>query len=101
MGKMIQVRNVTDELHAELVRRAKLRGQTLSDYIKRLLEDETALPPDEEVFERIHSREPVDLPRPAADYIREEREERESHLAGLLRSSLTRQRSSNSSSKPR
>ena len=95
---MIQVRNVPDDLHQELVRRAKLRGQTLSDYIKALLDDEIALPPDEEVFERIRSREPVNLPRPAADYIREEREERESHLAESLRSSLTRQRSSNSSS---
>jgi hypothetical protein len=98
MTKMIQVRNVSDDLHAELTRRAKMRGQTLSDFIKLLLSDEIALPPEEEVFERIHSREPVELPRPAAEYIREAREERTSHLVDLHRSSLTRQPSSNSSS---
>jgi len=98
MPKMIQVRNVTDDLHKELVRRAKLRGQTLSDYIKRLLEDDVALPPREEVFARIRSRERVELSVPAAELIREAREERESHLGELLRSSLTHQRSSNTSS---
>jgi antitoxin FitA len=98
MPKMIQVRNVSDELHKELVRRAKLRGQTLSDYIKRLLDDDVALPPREEVFARIRSRERAELSVPAAELIREAREERESHLGELLRSSLTRQRSSNTSS---
>ena len=38
MPKMIQVRNVPDELHQELVRRARARGQTLTDYIQALLE---------------------------------------------------------------
>lgn len=100
MSKMIQVRNVPDRLHKELVRRAKLRHQTLSDYVQSLLEDEVALPPDEEVFERIRSREPVNLPRPVAEYIHEAREERESHLADLHRSSSTPRRSSNTSSDP-
>jgi len=101
MAKMIQVRNVSDDLHKELVRRAKLRGQTLSDYIKSLLEDDVSVPPREEVFARIHSRERVELSVPAAELIREAREERESHLAELLDSSLTRQRSSNTSSEQR
>jgi plasmid stability protein len=98
MSKMIQVRNVSDELHAELTRRAKLRGQTLSDYIKALLDDDVAVPPREEVFARIHSREPVELSVPAAELIRQAREERESHLAESLDSSLTRRPSSNTSS---
>ena len=98
MAKMIQVRNVSDDLHKELTRRAKLRGQTLSDYIKVLLEDDVAVPPREEVFARIRSRERVELSVPAAELIRQEREERESHLAELHDSSLTRRRSSNTSS---
>ncbi len=100
MAKMIQVRNVSAGLHKELVRRAKLRGQTLSDFIKALLEDEVSLPPEEEVFERIRNREPVKLPRPAADYIREAREERLSHLEEVHRSSSTRPPSSSTSSEP-
>jgi hypothetical protein len=74
---MIQVRNVPDRLHRELVKRARARGQTLSDYIEDLLEREVERPPAEEVFERLRELPPVTLPRPAADYIREERAERE------------------------
>ena len=37
MSKMIQIRNVPDELHRELKVRAAAAGMTLSDYIKREL----------------------------------------------------------------
>lgn len=74
---MIQVRNVPDELHRELTKRARTRGQTLTDYIQEILEREVARPPAREVFERIGSRTPVDLDRPVAEVIREEREGRE------------------------
>lgn len=74
---MIQVRNVPDSLHKELVRRARARGQTLTDYIQGILEREVARPTLEEVFERIEQREPVDLGMPAADLIREGRRELE------------------------
>lgn len=77
MSKMIQVRNVPERLHRKLKRRAAARGQTLTDYIQDLLEMEVARPPAEEVFRRIAGREPVDLGRPAAELIREERADRE------------------------
>jgi hypothetical protein len=76
MSKMIQVRNVSDKLHRELVRRARANGQTLSDYIEDLLEREVERPPAEEVFETLRRLPPVSLPRPAAEYVREERESR-------------------------
>ena len=84
MPKMIQVRNVSDRLHKELVRRAKAKGMTLSDFIEDLLEREVDLPPATEVFERIRRQPRIRLPKPAAEYIREEREEREEHLSRLL-----------------
>ena len=37
MGKMIQIRNVPEEMHVELKRRAKREGLTLSDFLKREL----------------------------------------------------------------
>lgn len=74
---MIQVRNVPDRLHRELVRRARRRGQTLTDYIQEILERETARPPAEEVFERIAAGTPVKLPKSAAELILEERADRE------------------------
>jgi hypothetical protein len=77
MSKMIQVRNVPDRLHRELSRRARARGQTLTDYIEELLEREVARPPAVEVFDRIQARPPVKLGRSAAELIHEERTGRE------------------------
>ena len=73
---MIQVRNVPDRLHRELKRRAKARGQTLTDYIREILEREMARQPAAEVFDRIETRAAVTLGGRASDLIREERERR-------------------------
>jgi cytochrome P450 len=56
VAKMIQVRNVPPELHAELVRRARLAGKTLTAYVQDVLEREVGRPPAEEVFARIKAR---------------------------------------------
>ena len=94
MSKMIQVRNVPDRTHRELVRRAKAKGQTLTAYIEDILEREVARATKEEVFARIRSRTPLDLGGiSAAEIIRAEREERERHLHSLL----TRRRSRSTS----
>lgn len=37
MSKMIQIRNVSDDLHRELKMRAAAAGMSMSDYIKREL----------------------------------------------------------------
>ena len=37
MSKMIQIRNVPDDLHRDLKKRAALAGMSMSDYIKREL----------------------------------------------------------------
>jgi antitoxin FitA len=77
MSKMIQVRNVPDRLHRELLRRARKRGKTLTDYIQEILERELARPPADEVFERVATRTPVELSGRAADLLRRERGGRE------------------------
>lgn len=74
---MIQVRNVPEDLHRELVERARAQGQSLTAYIQGILEREVARPPAREVFERVASREPVDLGAPAAELLRRERNGRE------------------------
>ena len=73
---MIQVRNVPTRLHRELVRRAKKRGQTLTDYVEEVLEHEVARPEAEEVFERVRTRTSVDLGESAAAILRNERAKR-------------------------
>ena len=75
--KMIQVRNVPDKLHRELVRRAAAQDQTLTDYIQGILEREVARPPVEELLDRLSTRDQVRLKGRAADLIRAERVGRE------------------------
>jgi hypothetical protein len=74
---MIQVRNVPDRLHRELTKRAKGRGVTLTRYIQDILEREVARPPADEVFDQIEASPVVQLGRPAADLVKEERADRE------------------------
>ena len=73
---MIQVRNVPERLHRELVKRAKTAGLSLTEYIQALLEREVSRPPATEVFERIGRRQKVTLGRSASELLREERQER-------------------------
>lgn len=69
MSKMIQVRNVPEELHRELKIRAAAEGLSLSDYIKRELEAGVARPSFEEfdagvraLQERIRARRGGPIP---------------------------------------
>ena len=70
---------VSGELHAELVRRAEARGQTLSDYVRKVPEREAEVPLEDcelmkrDVFDRIKSRPPVEPGMPASELIRQER----------------------------
>jgi len=73
MSKMIQVRNVPDRLHRELTRRARASGETLTEYVERILEREVARPLPQELFDRITQRTRVDLGEPAAELIKRER----------------------------
>ncbi|HEV3229593.1 MAG TPA: hypothetical protein VGY97_08975 [Solirubrobacteraceae bacterium] len=52
MSKMIQVRNVPDDVHRTLKARAAAAGLSLSDYIKRDLEEAAARPSLEEIDAR-------------------------------------------------
>ena len=85
VAKMIQVRDVPDGLHRELVRRAKARRQTLTDYIQQLLEREVAHPPVDELLARIARHRPVKLPMSPAALIRADRRAREDRWDRLLR----------------
>jgi plasmid stability protein len=56
MSKMIQIRNVPDEVHKILKVRAAAEGISLSDYIKRDLEELAAKATIEDVFARSRAR---------------------------------------------
>jgi hypothetical protein len=73
--KMIQIRNVPDELHRSLKERAAREGTTLSDLILSELPRLARRPSPDELLERIQSRAPVGGP-PAAELVGAERAER-------------------------
>ena len=76
MSKMIQIRNVPDDLHARLKARAALEGMSLSDYLLAELRHLAAQPTLREFLERLHQREPVKLRESSAAIIRAIRDAR-------------------------
>ena len=73
--KMIQIRNVPDDLHRALKVRAAREGRTLSDLILSDLPRLADKPSPEDVMTRIRSRAPVGGP-PASELIAAERDRR-------------------------
>jgi antitoxin FitA len=76
MSRMIQVRNVPDTLHRTLKARAALAGMSLSDYLLAEMRKIAERPTMEELRKRLEQMEPVELPIPAAQMVREERDSR-------------------------
>lgn len=74
MTKMIQIRNVPDELHRTLKVRAAQAGMTLSDYLLAEIERVAEKPTLEEMLERLSRREPVEVDEPPAAIIRRHRD---------------------------
>jgi antitoxin FitA len=61
MSKMIQIRNVPDDVHRTLKARAAAAGMSLSDYIKRDLERSAKRLSMEEIDARVKARGPSGL----------------------------------------
>jgi antitoxin FitA len=81
----IQVKDVPEELHEALRRRAVEQGMTLADYVLDLIRRDLGLPSRREWFERLATREPVNLrPGEATEALHAERAEREAQLAAAL-----------------
>lgn len=73
MSKMLQVRNVPEDLHRTLKVRAAENGMTLSDYVLSELEGIAGKPTLAELAERISRQEPTDIGDLAVEIIREHR----------------------------
>jgi len=74
MSKMIQIRNVPDELHRTLKARAAKAGMTLSDYLLSEIEQVADKPTLREMMERLAQDEPVELDEPPEVTIRRMRD---------------------------
>ncbi len=76
MSKMIQIRNVPDEIHRKVKSRAARVGMSLSDYLLRELRKIMARPSPEEFLMRLESRDPVELESSIVDVLHQERYKR-------------------------
>lgn len=76
MPKMIQIRNVPDELHREAKVRAARAGMTLSAYLLREIQRSLEAPDIEELMERLGALEPIHPTETPAEMIRAERDSR-------------------------
>jgi len=74
--KMLQIRNVPDELHRLMKARAAMAGMSLSEYALAELRRSAERPTRTEVLERITSRPGARLRVPPADAVRAERDRR-------------------------
>ena len=76
MSKMIQVRDVPEQVHGTLKARAAREGMSLSDFIKRELERAAERPSMREWLEQAHQAKPIPAKRSAAQVVRELRDGR-------------------------
>ena len=76
MSKMIQIRDVPDQVHSTLKARAAHEGMSLSDYLKRELERTAEQPSLREWLERVRQAKPIPLKRSTEQMIRELRDDR-------------------------
>jgi antitoxin FitA len=76
MSKMVQVRDVPDEVHGTLKARAAREGMSLSDFIKRELERSAERPTIQEWLDQTRQSKPIPMKRNAAEIVRELRDKR-------------------------
>lgn len=70
MSKMIQIRNVPDDVHKALKIRATKEGMSLSDFLRREVTKVAGTLTVQEVLERARRRGPVELDEDPAETIR-------------------------------
>jgi plasmid stability protein len=76
MTKMIQVRNVPEDLHRTLKAQAALAGMSLSDFLLAEIRNLAERPTVAELRARLRSRPRVHSSVPAAEIVRRERDMR-------------------------
>lgn len=74
MAKMIQIRNVPEELHRKLKARAAEEGMTLSDYLLAEAKELARKPSTKAMMERLSRLPPVTLTENPADILRRHRD---------------------------
>jgi len=76
MSKMIQIRNVPDDVHRALKIKAVEAGMSMSDFLLREVTHIARLPSIDELLERVRRRGSVAVSEDSASAVRAEREAR-------------------------
>ena len=76
MSKMVQIRDVPEQVHRTLKARAAREGMSLSDFIKRELTYSAQRPTVLEWLDRVAQNKPIQTRRTGADLVRELRDAR-------------------------
>ena len=76
MNKHIQIREIPEETHRKLKARAAAEGMSMSDYLKRLIDQDLRRPDWASIKRRRAQMDLVDLGEDAVRIIREERDSR-------------------------
>ena len=76
MSKMVQIRNVPEDLHRNLKSRAAMAGMSLSDYLLAELRRVAERPTREDLLERLRNRQEVSLSSSVSEVLAEERQSR-------------------------
>jgi hypothetical protein len=74
MPKLLQVREVPDDVHRTLKVRAAQAGTSLSEYVRAELELIASRPTPEELRARLETRAPVEVRETAGELIRRHRD---------------------------
>jgi len=74
--KMVQIRNVPDEVHRRLKARAAMEGKSLSELALAELTRSLERPTRRELIERVQARERAAVSQSPADALRAERDAR-------------------------
>lgn len=72
----LQIKNLPDDVHDELRRRARMAGSSMRDYVLRLILQDQATPSRDEWLVRIRARPRIELDQPVARLIAADRQAR-------------------------
>lgn len=77
----LQIKDLPDEVHDELRRRARLEGLTMRDYVVRLLRADQVTPSREQWLARLRARPRITPDAPVAELLAADRRGRDDDVA--------------------
>lgn len=69
MARIVQVRDIPDDVHAVLTARARAQGMSLSEYLRAELARIAARPSVDEWLTRLQATPPMDSPWPSDELV--------------------------------